>query len=124
MTITTIVSHSDLLQQLAGLKLQQEFQEEELKGLFGEFISTINLGVIFKAATNHQQTPDIAKMGLTMLVNLITGFVLGKNRSIKGYLSSVMVEKFTTSLIDHNLISIISTISSLFNKQKNENKIL
>lgn len=124
MTTTTIVSHSELLQQLAGLKLQQEFQEDELKGLLGEFISTINLGVIFKSATNHQQTPDIAKMGLTMLVNLITGFVLGKNRSIKGYLSSVMVEKFTTSLIDHNLISIISTISSLFNKQKNENKIL
>lgn len=124
MITTSILTHSDLLLRLAELKAEQAIREEGLKELFKELVSSLNPGVFFKAATVQHQTPDFAKTGLNMLVNLITGFILGKNRSIKGYLSAVMVEKFTSSLIDHNLISIISTITSLFKKSKNENNIL
>lgn len=120
METPAIITHSGLSGRIAELKVLQEMQEDKLKTLFGEIVSSINLGVIFKAATTQQQTPEVAKMGLNMAVNLITGFILGKNRSIKGYLSSVMVEKFTSSIIDHNLISIFSTISSLFKKNKKD----
>jgi len=109
METPAIITHSGLSGRIAELKVLQEMQEDKLKTLFGEIVSSVNLGVIFKAATTQQQTPD-----------LITGFILGKNRSIKGYLSSVMVEKFTSSIIDHNLISIFSTISSLFKKNKKD----
>jgi len=57
-----------------------------------------------------------------MLLNLITGLVLGKNRSIKGYLSAMMVERFTTMVIDNNLINIITGISSLIFRKRNQDR--
>ncbi len=117
---TSILTHSQLLARLTELKVEREIQETSLKYTFIEFISTINVVSFFKDSnkSNNLQSNDLVKSGLSMALNLITGLVLGKNRSIKGYLSTMMVERFTTMIIDNNVINIISKIGSLLLSKK------
>ena len=55
-----------------------------------------------------------------MVLNLITGLVFGKNRSIKGYLNTLVIERFTSMIIDNNLINIVAGIGSMLFKKRNQ----
>jgi len=81
-------------------------------------ISGLNLVSILKGTTKNENPLDFIKSGVNTVLDLIIGLALGKNRSIKGFLSAVLVEKFTTMLIDNNLTNIISGISMLMHRNK------
>jgi hypothetical protein len=121
---TFVTNHSELLARLTELKSERETQEMALKYTITEFIATIDLVSLFKKSntTDDNQPKELLKTGLNMLLNLITGLVLGKNRSIKGYLSAMMVERFTTMVIDNNIINIITGISSLIFRKRNQDR--
>lgn len=117
-----IKNHSELVLRIAELRMYKDIQEAELKDSFKGIASTLNLISLFKEATNQDRPLELAKSGVNMVLDLIIDLILGKHRSIKGYLSAVMVEKFTTMLVDHNLINIISGINSLFNRKSQYEK--
>lgn len=118
-----IINHSLLISRLSELKTGRGLQETALKISVTEFIATIDLVSLFKrpdSSNNNQSSNEIIKTGLNMALNLVTGLLLGKNRSIKGYLSALMVERFTTMVIDNNLINIVAGISSMIFKKRNQ----
>lgn len=117
-----ITNHSELVLRIAELRMYKDIQEVELQDSFKEIASTLNLISLFKEATNQDRPLELAKSGVNMVLDLIIDLILGKHRSIKGYLSAVMVEKFTTMLVDNNLINIISGINSLFNRKSQYEK--
>lgn len=117
-----IVSHSQLILRLAELRMYKDIRENELKVSFTEMASMLNLTTIFKEATNTERPMELAKSGINMIVNLIIDLVLGKHRSIKGYLSAVMLERFSAMLVDNNLINIIYGINSIFKRKSQYEK--
>lgn len=117
-----IVSHSQLIQRLAELRMDKDIRGKKLKVLFTEMATTLNLTTIFKEATNTERPMELAKSGINMIVNLIIDLVLGKHRSIKGYLSAVMLERFSAMLVDNNLINIIYGINSIFKRKSQYEK--
>ena len=119
---TTIVNYSELIGRLTELKSEREEQEIVLIQTFSEFVSSINIFSFFKSsdATNNFQSNDLIKSGLSMTINLIAGLVFGKNRSIKGFLSTLMVERFTKMIINNNLINTIANIASMIFSKKAE----
>lgn len=110
-------NYEQLLTQIETLRNEKDFQEDKLKNSFSEMLGLLNVMSLFKAATKQEHPLGLAKTGLNMILTLIIDLVLGKHRSIKGYLSAVMVEKITTVLINNNLTNIITGISSLFNRK-------
>ncbi|MDO9152937.1 MAG: hypothetical protein Q7U47_04390 [Paludibacter sp.] len=117
---TTIKNHAELLQRIEVLKTDRNYRKEELRFTFNKLVSLLDLISIFKKTPEKEQPIDIVKTGVNMAINLIVDLIFGKHRSIKGYLSSVLVEKFTTILIDNNLINIISGINSFFHRNKKQ----
>ena len=117
LTRVSISNYEQLLTQIETLREEKDFQEDKLKNSFSEILGLLNIMSLFKATTKQEQPLELAKTGLNMILTLIIDLVLGKHRSIKGYLSAVMVEKFTTVLINNNLTNIITGISSLFNRK-------
>lgn len=117
-----IVNHSQLILRIAELRMYKNIQENELKDSFKEMASTLNLISFFKEAANVDHPMELAKSGVNMVIDLIIDLVLGKHKSIKGYLSAVMVEKFTTMLVNNNLINIIYGINSLFTRKSQYEK--
>jgi hypothetical protein len=112
-----IINHVQLQLRIAELRMYKGIQEEELKISFRDAFATLNLISIFRNATVEQPI-QLAKSAVNMTLDLIIDLVLGKHRSIKGFLSSILVERFTTTLVDNNLMTIISTVTGLINRFK------
>ncbi len=114
MVNTHIINHAELLVQISDLKAKKEVQEEELKITLKGLFSGLNLISIFSGKPIKTEQPiELVKLGVNKVIDLIIDFTLGRNRSLKGFLSSVLVEKFTTTLVNNNLINIISAISTM-----------
>lgn len=117
-----ITNHVQLQLRIAELRMYKGIQEEELKLTLKDAFTTLNIISFFKNATVDQPL-ELAKSAVNGTLNLIIDLVLGKHRSIKGFLSSILVEQFSGSLINNNLINIISTITELtqrFKKREND----
>lgn len=117
----TITNHAQLQLRIAELRMYKSIQEEELKVSLRDAFTTLNIISIFKNATVEQPL-QLAKSAVNMTLDLIIDLVLGKHRSIKGFLSSILVERFTTSLVDNNLMNVISTITELIERFKKREK--
>ena len=114
-----IISHSELLLRISDLKAKKEVQEEELKNTFNGLASTLNLLSIFKGEpVKDEQSLGIVKLGVNKVIDLAIDLALGRHRSLKGFLSSVLVSKYANTLIDNNLISVISFVSSMIRRHR------
>ena len=119
---TAIMNYPELLFRLTALKSEKESQEQELKLTVTEFLTTVDI-ISLLSRTNKPNTDipqNLIKTGLKMVLNLITGLVFGKNRSIKGYLNTLVIERFTSMIIDNNLINIVAGIGSMLFKKRNQ----
>jgi len=114
---TVITNHTQLQLRIAELRMYKGIQEEELKITLKDAFSMLNIISIFKT-TSEEQPMQLAKSAVNMALDLIIDLVLGKHRSIKGFISSILVERFTTSLVDNNLYNVISTVTELFHRFK------
>lgn len=116
---TTIVTYNELIERLKKLKLERDIQEMTIRYTFNDFIEGINIFSIFKSSKSTTgSSNDLSKIGLSTGLNLIIGLIFGKHRNIKGFLSALMAEYFTTKLVNNNsFTTLLSNIGTLiFNK--------
>jgi hypothetical protein len=117
---TEITNHSELIIQIALVKSEKTRQEEALKYIIKEFSISLNPLSIIKNSIHELAADkvvklDLAKVGLNMGANFLIEKLLGRNSSIKGFLSSLLVEKVSGGLISNNMPKILSVINNLFN---------
>lgn len=118
-----ISNHAELLFRIEELKVRKYSHEEVLKDKFVLIKSSIDLLSLFKGGLNNKNSEfDLVKVGLNTGVNLIVDMVLGRNRSVKGFLSAVLIEKFTSVLINNNLTTIISGVMNLVQRFRKKNE--
>ncbi len=115
-----ISNHAELQLQILQLRKHKFTQEKELKNSLKEFIYTLNpLSIVkdslHKLAEDKEVRLDLTKVGLNMGANILIDKVLGKGNSIKGFLSALLVEKFSAAFINKNIPTIISGISKILN---------
>lgn len=115
-----ILNHAELSLRIMQLKSEILLQEDELKYKFKELLVTLSPMSIVKEsihdlATDKEVQFDLTKVGLNAGANFLIDQVLGRNRSIKGFLSSFIVEKIANTLINKNASGIVSGISKLLN---------
>lgn len=124
METTQLSSHAELLLRIEELKAKKHSQEVLLIDKFMIITSSFDfLSLLNKGSMNKNHEFDLVKVGLNTGANLLINLVLGKNRSIKGFLSSVLVQRFASVLINNNLSTIVSGVQNLvqrFKKNKNE----
>lgn len=114
METAPITNYAQLQERIRELGIYKTVQEKELKLIVNEAISLLDFTRFFKQNRNEQPF-IIVKSAVNMVLNQLVDVVLGKNRSVKGFISSIVVEHFTTSLVNNNLISIVSNIAKLYN---------
>ena len=103
--------------ELKNLKLKQEI---ELKHSIKEFAYSLSPVAMVKDSL-HELAQDktvklnLAKVGLNAGANFIIDKVLGKNRSLKGYIASILVENLSKIFINKNAPVFINGINKLIN---------
>jgi len=113
METTCASSHSILLNEIALLKQKKRAEEELLKISLKEFALSLKPLSIIKSSLHELATDKAVKEGLvTAGIKLGTNFaiekIMGRNRSVKGFLGSILVEQFTASLIAKKLVPFIT----------------
>lgn len=117
-----ITNHSELLIRIMELKAQKLSQEIELKNSIADFVYELNPVALVKnslhqLAKDKEVRFDLAKVGLNVGANFIIDKVLGRNRSIKGFLSSMLLEKVSATFIDKNSSGIIAGLGKLISSK-------
>ena len=115
-------SHKILLLKIETLKAEKANKEMILRNSFQDFASSLNPITIVKdslheLAKDKTVQVDLAKVGLNLGTNFLIDQTLGKYRSIKGFVGSMLLEKFTTSFINNNSSKILSGISNLLSRK-------
>ena len=116
---SNIINHEALVLRIRFLRAEKSRQESEMKEKFHDLIYLLDpvsivKGSLHELAENKQVQFDVAKVALNMGTNLVIDQVFGKYRSIKGFLSSVLLEKMSDRFINTNTLKIFS----LFSKKK------
>ena len=116
-----ILNHTELSLRIMELKSEVLLQQDNLKYTFKGFLFTLNPISIVKVsihelAKDKEVQFDLTKVGLNLGADFLINQVLGRNRSIKGFLSSVLLEKLSNTFINKNASGIISGISKLLSK--------
>ena len=115
---TEMSEHTQLLSQIMNLKVEKRRIEEEVKYKFKEYLDTMKPASLMKESlrellSDKEAKLNLAKMGLTIGSKFLIDRLLNKQGSIKGFLSSLLVEGISTSFIKTNSSEIISGISKL-----------
>ena len=64
---------------------------------------------------------DLIKGGMNLGANYLIETVFNKQGSIKGFLSSMVLEKLSSTFIQANAGNIIMGVTGLFSRKQNEN---
>ena len=108
-----ITNHAELVLRIMHLKSEKFSQEEELMHSFKELTYMLNPATIMKnMAGDKEVKTSLAKAGLSLGSNYLIDKVLGRNRSIKGFVMSVFVEKLSNMIINNS--GVISKIGRMF----------
>ncbi len=132
-----ISNHAELLARIKLLKYEKAFAEEDLKAKFKEYMATLNPVLIMKdalhrLANDKEVRMDFGKVGLNIGTTFIIDRLLGRQRSIKGFLGSLLVEKLSALFISNNGSNILEGLVKFIkpklskpgldtNGQRNEN---
>ena len=113
-----ITNHTQLQLHIMHLKSKKISQEIELKHSVKEFVYSISpLSIVKDSLHSLVQDKevrfDMAKVGLNLGANFLIEKVVGRSKSFKGFLSSILIEKISSSFINSNASSIISGISKI-----------
>jgi len=115
---SNITDHATLTERILQLREDKKIEEEELKHSVNTAFSSLNPFNMLKQSLHEfvedkDVKTDILKAGVNIGANLLIDKSLGKYRSIKGFLSSVLVESISTPFI-------YSGLSKLFPKHEDE----
>lgn len=114
----------ELVLRYVPLKPDELNEEIDTKNILKEYVYNVNPISIIKAyvkylAKNKDMQFDLSIAVINLIANYLIYKFLGKNRSLKGYLSSVFVEKLYSSFMDRNASKISSKINQIIKHQKN-----
>ena len=112
-----IKTYPDLLLHIMHLKQQRFKQEEELKYSIRELIFSLNPIVMVKRALHDmaedsQTKLDMAKVGLDMVITMLTHKVMSQTNGIKGFIGKLLIGKFSSNFLYSNAHKVISAIRS------------
>ncbi len=91
-------NQSDLLREIELIKSKKRTEQEELVNCFNQFVYTLHPVSILKNSINSLVTDpdvtfDLANAGAQMGTNIVIDLVLGRYRSVKGFIGSILLEK-------------------------------
>ncbi|HEX7412736.1 MAG TPA: hypothetical protein VF411_01735 [Bacteroidia bacterium] len=125
MSKSKIHTYEELTHRITELTTIKDAQEIELKSNVKELYESFQLKNTLKntvkdLANDKEFSQNGFKTAADMATDFIIGKIFNKNNSIKGFITTLLVEKLLTPLIKNNKDKILSFITDLFIKHKNE----
>lgn len=122
-----ISGYAGLKFRILELRAEKSMQEQEIRNKFRELADNLDPILIVKRrlhemAGDKELQVDLLQVGLNIGSNFIINRVLGKNRSIKGFISALLFQQLSALLINKNMSGIISGIGKMMNRSADAEK--
>lgn len=126
MNNSKINTYSDITLRIAELTNLKTSQEVELKNNLKEVYENFQLKNILKNTLKDMaKDKELRKDGFgavsSMLTDMVVGRVFNKNNSVRGFITTLLIESLALPFIKNNKENIISFISNLIHKEKKDN---
>lgn len=121
---TTVSSHAELTQLILITRESKDRQETALADCFRDFADSLSPFEVMKSAV-HKLTEDkgvqfdLVKGGMNLGANFLIEKVFNKG-GIKGFMSSVVLEKLSSSFISANAGGILTGITNFFSPKEKQ----
>jgi hypothetical protein len=114
----TISNETDLRMRIMQLEALKDQQEQELRSSIRELYSAIDpvsmiKKTVTKLAEDKEVQQGVAQMGLKLGTDYLIGKIIGKNDSIRKYISSIFVEKAANYIISNHSDKLLSGVQHL-----------
>lgn len=118
-----ITTHEELQAHIAELRATLDVQGMALNNHFSEFVQSISpfeavKSSIHELVADKEVQFDLVKGGLNLGANFLIERIFNRNHDVKGFLSSTVIEKVSSSFIQANAASIMVGITKLFSKKQ------
>ena len=122
-----ITTYEELTLRIAQLNQLKDTQEVELKNNLKSVYENFQLKNILKntvkdLAADKQFRQDGIAAATGLATDMVVGRLFNKNNSIKGFITTLLVEKLALPLIKNNKDKILSFITNLVSKEKNKDE--
>jgi hypothetical protein len=124
-----INTYEDLTARVAELNSIKDKQELELKSNLKKVQQSFQLKHLLKStvkdlANDKEFRQDGIKAATGMATDLVLGRLFNKNSSVRGFITTLLVEKLALPLIKNNKDKVLSFITDLLAKHKNKDEEL
>ena len=121
--MTKITTYEEVTQRIAQLNTLKDTQEIELKNNLKEVYANFQLKNIIKntvkdLAHDKEFRQDGVSAATGLAADMVLGRLFNKNNSIRGYITTLLIEKLALPFIKNNKEKIFSFISNLVSKEK------
>ncbi len=121
MTNTKITTYEEVTQRIAQLSAKKDIQEIELKNNLKEVYENFQIKNIIKntvkdLASDKEFRQDGITAAASFATDLVVGRLFNKNNSVRGFVTTLLVEKLALPFIKNNKEKIFSFISNLISK--------
>lgn len=118
-----ISTHADLLSHIMEIRASKDAQEASLKVAFKELALSLSPVEVAKSSIHNLVNDkgvqfDLIKGGMNLGSNFLIDTIFKKQSGIKGFLSSIIMEKVSSSFIQANAANIIVGVTKLFSKKQ------
>lgn len=118
-----IKSHIDLRYRIMFLKNKKAEQEEKILREAKELYYSVQPASMFQKAyhaiaDDREVQGDIKTLGVKTIVEFLINKFLNKNNNLKGFITSAIVQRMASKLIDNNSDSIMSGINKFVSALK------
>jgi ribosomal protein S20 len=118
-----IQTYNELILRINELNSLKNTQEVTLKNDAKELYQKFQLKNIIKETVHDlANDTDFRESSFKAAKNVATDFVVGrlfnKNNSVKGFVTTILIEKLVTPLIEKNKEKIVSFVTHLFTKRE------
>jgi hypothetical protein len=122
MSEVTISNRTELIALIKVLNEEKDKQEAELKKAFEEFAETLNpvnkvKDYLHKLADDREVLNDVLKVAVNFGAGFLINKVAGNRNSLKGFIGTLLADKFLSNFITSNLPKLFSKVSKLIREK-------
>lgn len=112
-----ITGYKDLGQRIEDLRNESIKAERDMESAFDRVVTGLDPVTLVKSSVqqlsrDHGLKIDVVKAGMNMGANFLIDKIMGRRKSFKGFLSSILLEKYSHLFIDKGVPGIIQAVAN------------
>lgn len=121
-----ITGYQDLQERIEELRNESSKAQQDMESAFGRVVTGLDPVTLVKSSVqqlsrDHGLKMDVVKAGMNMGANFLIDKIMGRRKSLKGFLSSILLEKYSHLLIEKGVPGIIQAVANTLKTKAERN---